>query len=209
MLTFRMSQWHSDSTGTLFFPVCVAWHQLPVGLSLTCFDMPQKACVCPGCGSVPHPCWHFLLLGKKKKEKTMCLARPGQRQIYLSEGVVVKGTYRGSGGQVGSETCKWKEQRVSSIQRLHRGHGLYLDVREQCACELVCTSPLPRDKPMQKDSLDSTTAVFLGGSHPHQQAQASWLLLRAFLGQVSICHSPECGCLVCVRECRSGQFIWK
>lgn len=76
----------------------------------------------------------------------------------------MKGTYRGSWGQVGSETYKCKEQRVSLIQRLHRGHGLYLGVvRERCACELVCTSLLPWDKPMQKGSLASTTAVFLGG----------------------------------------------
>lgn len=45
MLSFRVSQWHSDSTGALFFPVCVAWHQLPVGLSLPCIGMPLKACL--------------------------------------------------------------------------------------------------------------------------------------------------------------------
>lgn len=43
MLSFRMPQWHSDSAGALFLPVCVTWHTFLLSLSFPCVGMPLKA----------------------------------------------------------------------------------------------------------------------------------------------------------------------
>lgn len=109
---------HQGHSGrALSFPLSRAWCGVPVSLHFLHIGPSPKARLCPGYGSVPLAGWHFAAAWQERRQCKPCawLGQASSRCTCLG-----KRGGTASGGQVGSETWRGREQKASPVHWVRR-----------------------------------------------------------------------------------------